>query len=111
MTTTNLLKLLYAKQIQFKDILAHIDDLYFYRPTAFRNGPLANTALENQGSARVFYFAKCNDLTKEDTLALFAEHYVSVLNDPAGVDHQNIRNFQRHGWEGISFDGVVLDPR
>lgn len=111
MTTTNLLNLLRVKQAKFADILAHIDDLYFHRPTVFKNGLQHNTENENQGSARVLFFAKLNDLSKEDTLALFAEHYESVVNTPEGVDHQNIRQFQLHGWDAVCFDDLVLSPK
>lgn len=63
---------------------------------------------QNQGSARVFAFAQLNNLNKEETLQLFAEHYQSVLNNQEGTDHQNIRQFMKHGWEGIVFEGEAL---
>jgi hypothetical protein len=63
---------------------------------------------QNQGSAKVFAFAKLNGLSAEDTLWLFAEHYHSVLADPTGIDHQNIRQFIVHGWPGIEFKGEAL---
>lgn len=108
MTTTNLLNSLLAKQIQFKDVLTHIDELYVYTPSAFKNGAQDNAVNENQGSARVLFFAKLNDLSQEDTLQLFAEHYASVLETPEGTDHQNIRQFQLNGWDGVAFENTVL---
>jgi HopJ type III effector protein len=39
---------------------------------------------------------------------LFAEHYQAVLKTPDGTDHQNIRQFMLHGWEGIVFEGHAL---
>lgn len=81
---------------------------YIHQPTAFKNGDTYNEASQNQGSARVFAFAQLNDLSKEDTLYLFAEHYQSVLNTPEGTDHQNIRQFIQHGWEGVAFEGQAL---
>lgn len=108
MTTSNLINSLQAKQIQFKDVLTHIDELYNYSPSAFKNGNQVNAETENQGSARVLFFAKLNNLSKEDTLWLFAEHYGSVLNHPDGTDHQNIRQFQLNGWDGVSFEKDVL---
>lgn len=92
----------------FKQVIEFIEAHYQHQPTAFRNGETYNAATQNQGSAKVFSFAQLNQLSKEDTLYLFAEHYQSVLNTPEGSDHQNIRQFMAHGWEGIAFEGNAL---
>ncbi|WP_246859033.1 HopJ type III effector protein [Chitinophaga sp. XS-30] len=47
-------------------------------------------------------------MDEADTLCLFAEHYQSVLNNPDGSDHQNIRQFMTHGWPGVVFEGEAL---
>lgn len=94
----------------FKDVLAHIDARYTHTPTAFRNGSQQNAATENQGSAKVFTFAKLHDFSKEDTLKLFGEHYDHVLDTPEASNHQNIRQFMINGWEGVHFEGVALTP-
>lgn len=99
------------QSIVFADVLAFIEQRYQHQPTAFKNGANQNQSTENQGSAKVFYFAQLNGLSKEQTLALFAEHYQAVLNTPEGTDHQNIRQFMQHGWDGIAFDGVALSER
>lgn len=99
------------QSIVFADVLAFIEQRYQHQPTAFKNGANQNQSTENQGSAKVFYFAQLNGLSKEQTLALFAEHYQAVLNTPEGTDHQNIRQFMQHGWDGITFDGVALSER
>ncbi|MES2277457.1 MAG: HopJ type III effector protein [Bacteroidota bacterium] len=96
------------KSVVFKNVLEFIDTRYQHQPTAFKNGDAYNEATQNQGSARVFAFAQLNDLGKEDTLSLFAEHYQSVLDNPGGADHQNIRQFMVHGWPGIAFEGQAL---
>ncbi|MBF7682292.1 HopJ type III effector protein [Acinetobacter sp. B5B] len=93
---------------QFKDIIAYIDELYTHTPTAFKNGAQQNTAHENQGSAKVLYFAQLQQLDQAQTLNLFAEHYQSVIDTPDGHDHQNIRQFIQHGWNGVVFSGAVL---
>lgn len=93
---------------QFKDVIAYIEELYTHTPTAFKNGSQDNAATENQGSAKVLYFAKLQQLDEEQTLKLFAEHYQSVLNTPNDQDHQNIRQFMQHGWNGVSFAGTAL---
>lgn len=99
------------QQVQFSDVLAFIEAHYDYQPTAFNNGANQNQATENQGSAKVLYFAQLNDLTAEQTLSLFAEHYQAVLNTPDGQDHQNIRQFMQHGWAGVQFSGQVLTAK
>lgn len=108
---TGLLADLLANKIKFSDVLLFIERYYEYTPAAFKNGSLENAAHENQGSAKIFSFAHQNGLSTEDTLSLFAEHYEAVRADPAGSSHQNIRQFSKTGWEGISFDGQVLKRR
>lgn len=95
-------------QIAFADILAYLAERYQYTPQAFHNGSKLNLASENQGSAKVLYFAQSQNWSKEDTLLLFAEHYQDVLNNPTGTSHENIRQFMQNGWEAVQFDGPVL---
>lgn len=102
-----LLTKLKTNTILFNDVINFIEQHYEHTPTAFRNGSVSNEATQNQGSAKVFRFAKLNQLSKEDTLLLFAEHYTAVQNTPDGADHQNIRQFMAHGWDGIHFDGLL----
>lgn len=95
----------------FKDVIAYIDSHYTHTPTAFKNGAQDNLATENQGSAKVLYFAQLQQLSQADTLALFAEHYQNVLATPNDQNHQNIRQFIQHGWNGVIFSGVVLTEK
>jgi len=108
---TSLLEKLKNNTIAFKDVLEFIEANYDYKPTAFRNGGLYNNETQNQGSAKVFSFAILNNLSKEDTLSLFAEHYHDVLNDPDGTGHRNIREFIFHGWPGMAFEGKALTAK
>lgn len=108
---TELIEKLKSNSIAFKDVLEFIDARYQHQPTAFKNGETYNEATQNQGSARVFSFAKLNELSKEDTLLLFAEHYQAVLNTPEAADHQNIRQFMQHGWSGVVFEGEALTAK
>ena len=108
---TNLLSALKLGAKTFKDVIAHIETEYIHQPTAFKNGEAYNTAEQNQGSAKVFSFAKLNNLSEADTLQLFAEHYQSVLDHPTATDHQNIRQFMANGWAGIAFEGEALTAR
>jgi len=96
----------------FNDTVATIDANYVFTPTAFRNGSLLNDAGQNNGSCKIFSFARMNNLSMEQTLHCFGDYYrKDVLDNPDGADHQNIRNFMKTGWAGISFDGMALKPR
>lgn len=101
-----------AGGIQFKDVIAFIDEHYDFTPTKFTNGNTVNESDQNNGSCKVFSFAKLNALSKEETLALFGDFYrTDVLQNPDGDDHQNIRNFMTFGWDGILFEGEALKRR
>lgn len=97
-----------SKAISFVDVIAFIDTNYDYSPSAFSNGKQLNAVNENQGSAKIFSFAQLNNLSKEVTLKLFVEHYQSVLETPTETNHQNIRQFMIHGWDGLKFEKQVL---
>ncbi|REC74816.1 type III effector [Chryseobacterium elymi] len=98
--------------IQFKEVIAYIDGQYDFTPTSFKNGTAINEAGQNNGSCKVFSFAKLQGLSKEHTLPLFGEFYrEDVLKNPEGTDHQNIRNFMEYGWEGIYFEGEALKQK
>ena len=97
--------------IAFSDTMAVIDATYHFSPTSFKNGALLNNADQNNGSCKLFAFAKLQDLTEQQTLACFGHYYRDdVLQNPAGDDHQNIRNFMQTGWAGIAFDTTPLNP-
>jgi len=101
-----------SETIIFKDVIAYIDENYDFAPTKFTNGNTINEANQNNGSCKVFSFAQLKNLSKEQTLSLFGEFYrEDVLKNPDGTDHQNIRNFMKFGWEGISFDGEALKKK
>ncbi|MFU8926474.1 HopJ type III effector protein [Acinetobacter puyangensis] len=104
----NLLQQLQSGTANFGDVIAYIDARYTHTPTAFTNGEQHNAADQNQGSAKVFSFAKLHGFDQAQTLSLFAEHYQAVLDTPNGTDHQNIRQFIKNGWEGVYFEGSAL---
>ncbi|MDO6462391.1 HopJ type III effector protein [Granulosicoccaceae sp. 1_MG-2023] len=111
MTTTELLQTLASapQTIEFDHVMQLIGEHYQYTPTAFKNGTLHNAAGQNEGSCKVFAFARLHNLNKEQTLALFGRYYRDdVLGNPDGQDHGNIRNFMQHGWDGIEFEGEAL---
>ena len=82
-----------------------------YAPAPFVNGMLHNAAGENEGSAKIFGFAKHHGLNQLDTLKLFGEHYAKVQATPKGTDHANIRNFLHWGWQGFLMEKNPLTPR
>lgn len=95
--------------IEFEQTMAVIDTNYEFTATEFRNGSALNRAGTNNGSCKIFAFAKLNTLDVESTLACFGRFYrEDVLKIPAGSDHQNIRNFMELGWDGIQYTGVAL---
>ncbi|WP_282079935.1 HopJ type III effector protein [Aquimarina algiphila] len=96
------------KTVKFEETIAVIDTHYDFTPTLFVNGNITNQAGENSGSCKVFSFAKLHQLEEEETLSCFGKYYQDVLNTPTNNDHQNIRNFIKTGWEGISFEGEAL---
>jgi DNA-binding IscR family transcriptional regulator len=101
-----------SEEIMFKDVITFIDEHYDFIPTKFANGNAVNEANQNNGSCKVFSFAKLNDLSKQETLNLFGEFYrEDVLKNPEGTDHQNIRSFMEFGWNGISFEGKALQRK
>ena len=94
----------------FQETIAIIDSNYNFTPTAFKNGNHFNNENENNGSCKIFAFAKINTLEKEEALSLFGSYYYDdVLKNQDGNDHQNIRNFMIFGWDGISFNGNALE--
>ena len=101
------------EKTEFNDVISIIDEHYRYIPTRFTNGTdndvVINTAGENEGSCKIFSFARINNLNKEQTLNCFGHYYRDdVLNNPEGQDHANIRTFMKHGWKHVSFEGEPL---
>jgi hypothetical protein len=95
--------------ITFDDTMAVISDAYEFTPTSFTNGDVKNEAGQNSGSCKLFAFASLTKLSEQQTLACFGAYYRDdVLKNPDGTDHQNIRNFMKHGWAGVKFDGAAL---
>ena len=94
--------------ITFKETMQVIENYYTFNPTAFKNGDIINNAGENNGSCKLFAFAMHQELTKEETLLCFGEYYQTVLEDKNGTSHQNIRNFMKTGFKGLSFENEAL---
>ncbi len=98
--------------ITFADCIDVIEANYDFTETAFSNGDTQNAAGQNNGSCKIFAFAKLNNLTEDQALQCFGDYYrVDVLQNPQGDDHQNIRNFIQQGWAGVEFSGAALAPK
>ncbi|MEQ1529140.1 MAG: HopJ type III effector protein [Methylococcales bacterium] len=102
--------------VSFAETIAVISENYHYQPTEFSNGlhdqVLTSAAGANEGSCKIFAFAKIHQLNVQQTLNLFGDYYrVDVLNDATGDSHQNIRQFMKFGWDGISFTGQALQQK
>ncbi len=102
-----------AVDVAFEEVMEAINAHYHYMPTRFTNGLgescVVNEAGQNEGSCRIFAFAKMHGLSQQETLGCFGRFYrKDVLGNPSGIDHMNIRNFMRDGWDGLQFDSEVL---
>ena len=104
------------EKIEFDQVMQVIEENYNYTPTRFTNGEgrdqVTNEAGSNEGSCKIFSFAKLNNLDEKQTLACFGHYYrEDVLAHPESSDHANIRNFIQSGWAGIRFDGIALTKK
>ncbi|WP_313279689.1 HopJ type III effector protein [Stutzerimonas balearica] len=93
---------------RFADTLAFIAANYDYTPSRFINGAVENAAGENEGSCKTLGLALLEQFTTEEALLAFGEHYQSVLANPAGDDHRNIRALMDTGLPGVHFDAEPL---
>lgn len=100
------------ESVSFDETIDVIDNTYHFTPTAFLNGTTSNEANQNNGSCKIFAFAKLNGLDVNETLHCFGDYYrKDVLEHPENDDHQNIRNFITNGWDGVRFEGEALSPK
>ena len=100
-----------ADDLRFEETMALIDAHFDFTPSAFKNGDQLNDAGQNSGSCKVFAFGQIQQLTPQQTLTLFGQHYRDVVATPQGDDHQNIRQFMQHGWDGILFSQLALKQK
>ena len=104
------------EKVEFQDVITIIEAHYCYRPTQFTNGVdndcIINKAGENEGSCKIFSFAKIHNLNEGQTLQCFGQYYRDdVLKHPESSDHGNIRSFIKYGWQGISFEDSALNDK
>jgi hypothetical protein len=95
----------------FASTLAFIGQWFDFTPSAFNNGGVQNSAEQNQGSCKVFALAQLLQLSKEQALRCFGEHYRDVLATPDVDNHHNLRRVLRDGLADISFDQFPLTAK
>lgn len=106
----------HPEQVQFSQVIETISSDYQYTPSRFTNGKgesqVINEAGSNEGSCKIFAFAKLQNLSVAQTLQCFGDYYrKDVLEHPEATDHANIRQFMIHGWDGIQFEQQALTAR
>jgi hypothetical protein len=99
---------LHSEAFAFSETLAFIAEHYDYQPSAFSNGAVENPAGQNEGSCKTLGLALLEGLSLEETLRCFGEHYRSVLANPDGNDHGNIRALMATGLASVRFDHPPL---
>lgn len=96
----------FPESVSFDKTMQVIHDHYNFTASGFDNGSLHNEAGSNEGSCKIFAFAKHHRLSDAQTLACFGDYYrKDVLQHPENNDHANIRQFMLTGLEGIHFPG------
>jgi len=106
----------HPETVTFNEVIATITEHYHYTPSRLSNGVEGDQVVSepgsNEGSCKIFAFAKLNKLSEIQTLHCFGDYYrQDVLQNPGGNDHGNIRTFMRHGWGGIEFDQAPLTEK
>ncbi|MFT4763317.1 MAG: hypothetical protein ACI9OH_000403 [Oleispira sp.] len=105
------LQQLMHNDFQFETTLAFIELHYNFTPSAFNNGGVENSAEQNQGSCKVFALAQLLELSKEQALACFGQHYRDVLATPEVDNHHNLRRVLKEGLADIRFDHFPLEQK
>ncbi len=96
---------------QFEATLAFIEQNFSFTPSAFNNGGVVNTIEQNQGSCKVFALAQLLDLSQQQALACFGQHYRDVLATPEVDNHHNLRRVLKEGLKNITFDAFPLEQK
>lgn len=109
--TSAFLAQLSEDNFQFETTLAFIEQFYNFTPSAFNNGGVKNAADQNQGSCKVFALAQLLNLSQEQTLQCFGQHYRDVLATPEVDNHHNLRRVLKDGLADITFEAFPLEKK
>lgn len=108
MPLAEFLSALQQPEHRFADTLTFIEAHYRYTPRAFDNAGLHNPTGSNQGSCKILGWALLEQLTTEQALLAFGEHYRWVLANPEHTEHANIRQLIKHGLTQVHFNQLPL---
>ena len=96
----------------FQQTMDFIEANFVFTPVEFSVGDQHNELGTNQGSAKIFCVGKALELNEAEVLQCFGDFYrEDVLENPEGSDHQNIRNFIKYGWAGVTIDSNALSAK
>jgi hypothetical protein len=96
----------------FQQTMDYIDNNFTFEAVAFTVGEQVNEQGTNQGSCKIFCLGKFLELTEAQTLQCFGDFYrKDVVEHPDATDHQNIRNFIKAGWAGVTIDASALKAK
>jgi hypothetical protein len=95
----------------FETTLKFIETHFNFTPSAFNNGGVENSQEQNQGSCKIFSLAQLFELTQQQALCCFGQHYRDVLATPEVDNHHNLRRVLKDGLENISFDQFPLEQK
>lgn len=99
-----------APEHRFADTLAFIEQWYHYQPSAFSFDGLASTLEQNQGSCKIFALAQLLNLSQQQTLQCFGEHYRN-LNSATAPLHANLNKLAKQPLSNLEFSQFPLIPK
>lgn len=102
---------LHNREFRFAETLEFIETHYIYTPSAFTNDKLHNPCGQNEGACKLIGLAQLEGMSLQEALLGFGEHYRSVLVNPDGQDHGNIRALINSGLAGVRFAAPPLQRR
>lgn len=108
---SQLLQLIARPEHRFAETLSFIEQHFFYTPSAFRNGDIQSAASENQGSCKILALAMLWQLSAQEALRCFGEHYRALQQEPDGHSHPNLRRIVRDGLQQIEFEIFPLTAK
>jgi hypothetical protein len=106
---SDFLQQLTQDDFQFETTLAFIEQHYNFTPSAFNNGGVENGIEQNQGSCKIFALAELLNLTQQQALACFGQHYRDIVATPSVDNHHNLRRVLKEGLAEIRFDHFPLE--
>ena len=105
------LEQLQSDEHMFATTLEFIETWLDFTPSAFQNGSVPNAVDQNQGSCKVFALAQLLELTQDQALRCFGEHYRDVVATPDVDNHHNLRRLLKEGLVDIAFEKFPLTQK